>query len=130
MIHCGKTFTPSRPYLINVKHIGRRMILFEDLRLTLDKDGRSEGPKCFAVFYPRVQNVLHSRKPWMCEDRSIAKSARSPFHPALKPADDFTVHYVIYSCVEQLVAIHLAIRHTSTVELLPYLIVCKFITQV
>src|SRR5487761_394696 len=35
----------------------------------------------------RVEHILHVGKAGMSEDRAIPQRARSPFHPALKPAD-------------------------------------------
>src|SRR6476620_2562934 len=55
------------------------------------EDRRGERPEAFAALDLSVQKILDVVAARITEDRATAKSARPPFHPPLKPADDLSV---------------------------------------
>ena len=80
---------PGFADLEDFHHERHVVFLLEPLADVFAQDARGEGAEAFASFYLQVENVLHVRAARVAEDGAVAEGARTPFHAALEPADDF-----------------------------------------
>ena|SRR5437764_12066005 len=90
----GRNLRPL--FFLNLEHLhheGDRIVLFEPFADGFGEHGWGKGPKRFPSFYLGVENGFHIRASRIAEDRPIAERARSPFHAALKPAQNGTFGY-------------------------------------
>src|SRR5712692_9398254 len=76
---------------VRKRHERRRMRLLEILCSRFRQDRRREWPEDYSVLDAAVEDLLHFLTPRISNNTSIAKRARAPFAPALKPAEDFSI---------------------------------------
>src|SRR5579864_1963337 len=79
------------PNLEHLHHEGNRVVLFEPICYRLVEHGGRERTKGLSPLYLGIEDNLHICPPWVADDRAITERPRSPFHPALEPADHFTL---------------------------------------
>src|SRR6266404_9602110 len=87
----GNHYPLSGPNLKHLRHERHIAILFEPFRHRLTQNRWGKWAERFAPLDLLVQKPFHVRPARISQDGTIAEGARAPFHPALKPADDFSV---------------------------------------
>src|ERR1700690_1790321 len=85
--NCGAFFWPHRVRKI---HEWRWVRTFEIVRRSFLENRRSKRAENLAMLDSLIQHVLHLRPPGIDDYASIAQRTRSPFCPALEPADDLS----------------------------------------
>jgi hypothetical protein len=71
----------------NQHHVRRRSVEIEIFGHVFFKDGRSERPEFFPVFYFQIQFFLCVRQAGIRQNTAIAQGPRTIFHASLEPAD-------------------------------------------
>ena len=91
MSDCRYERAMSGANLKYLHHKGHVVVLFKPFRDRFPQDGGRKRTERFPPFDSGIQNIFHIRPARIGQDRTVAQSARAPFHSPLKPADHFAV---------------------------------------
>ena len=83
----------GRQNVVHLNHERIRIGLIKVVASRLLQDRRRKRPELLAMLDAGIQDVLHIGAARIGDNAAIAKRPRSPFHPALKPAQHVAVSH-------------------------------------